>query len=208
MPTDGMAMSAVAGRPGPLRRLPLPGALAGLALLALSTRWYPGGYRWTRDTISALFAPAGPNGGDNPARTLAIAGAVVLAASMALLFQLLSQTARSRVHRKTIQIGGIGAMVYAALTVTPMHDLMVGIALVFFLAMMLAVVDMLRSQGRVGLLWLGVLCLAIKLGSAVVYYGDVLPWVLPPAQKVSLVLTLAWLFAAWRRNDEPRHSNA
>ena len=43
-------------------------------------------------------------------------------------------------------------------------------------------------------------CLAMHLGGAVMYYGDVLLELLPFKQKVSLVLTIGWLFAVRFRN--------
>lgn len=45
-----------------LGAFPLAGVLSGTALLGFATAWYPGGYRWSEHTISALFQPATPTG--------------------------------------------------------------------------------------------------------------------------------------------------
>ena len=178
-----------------LRLLPAVGVLVGVSLLGLAATKYPGGYHWSRQTLSTLFVPITPSGAENPGRLFAVMGVLAMAWGMAVLFQFLSSEAKSAFHKKTIQIGGIGSMVYAAFTVTPIHDLMVDIAFVFFLAMMFAVLHMIYGERHFRLFSLGILCLAILLGSAVIYYGNILFDFLPSVQKVSYILTLAWLFA-------------
>jgi hypothetical protein len=190
-----------------LNRLPVIGVLGGGALLGLAATKYPGGYHWSRNTISALFARANPSGTENPARSLAVIGVLTMIGGMAVLFHLMSSEAKSAFHKKTIQIAGIGSMVYAAFTVTPMHDLMVSISLVFFLAMMFAVLHMIYFERHFRLFALGIVCLAILLASAAMYYGNVFLEFLPLGQKLSLALTVVWLFAVQFgkfRNHRPR----
>ena len=62
----------------------------------------------------------------------------VFCVSVVVLFQLVSRRTKRRVIGKSLEIGGIGSMVYAFLVVTPMHDLLVGIALLFFFQATLA----------------------------------------------------------------------
>ena len=187
-----------------LSRLSAIGVLVAAAFLALSATRYPGGYDWNRHFISTLFRSTTPSGAQNSARPLAIVGMLIFCASMALLFQLMSSEAKSAFHKKTIQIAGIGSMVYALLTFTLMHDLMVSISLVFFLTAMFAILHMLYSQRHIRLLSLGIFCLAILLGGAVMYYGNVLLAFLPLAQKVSYVLCVGWLFAVQFANRRMR----
>jgi len=178
-----------------LSRFSVIGLPVAVAFMGLATTRYPGGYDWNRHFLSTLFPTTTPSGVQNPARPLVIVGMLIFCASTAVLFQLISSEAKFAFHKKTIQIAGIGSMVYAAFTVTLMHNLMVDISLVFFLTAMAAVLHMLYFQRRIRLLSLGILCLAVLLGSAVMYYGNVLLAFLPLAQKMSFASCVGWLFA-------------
>jgi hypothetical protein len=167
--------------------------LVSLAVFALAASYYPGGYDWTNDFISTLFAPSTATGVANEARFLAIAGMFVFCVSVAVLFAVLSRRAGRRVHRNTLEIGGIGSMVYAFLAVTPMHDLLVGIALVFFVSAMSAAIHLLYVERRFALFWVGLMCLGLLLASATMYYVHMFLYLLPLAQKVSFVACVSWL---------------
>jgi hypothetical protein len=108
----------------------------------VAASYYPGGttdsvtstgYDWAHNFISSLFAANALNGTANPARLLAIPTMLVLCVSIGTLFKNISNKSASKVQKKTIEIGGIGSMVYAFLIVTPMHNLMLNIALLFAL---------------------------------------------------------------------------
>ena len=115
--------------------------------------------------------------------------------SMGVVLKSISSRGKTRFHRKTIEIAGIGAMVYAFLVVTPMHDLLVGIGLVFFVTAMLAILHMVYLERRSGMLYAGIVCLALSLSNAVMYYGNVLFGFLPIVQKTSVAMWVGWLFA-------------
>jgi hypothetical protein len=186
------------------RHLPLIGILVSVVLFALSGSYYPGGtsdspdsagYDWSRNFISTLFAPIALNGAANPARRLAIPAMLVFCISIGVLFRNISRKVKSRFHRKTIEIGGIGTAIYAFLVVTPMHDLLVSIALLFFLVAVLATLHLLYVEGHMGLFYSGITCLTLLLSSAVMYYGHVLFGVLPVAQKLTFAVSVGWLLA-------------
>src|SRR5262245_4662327 len=116
------------------RHLPALGVAVSLGLFVIAASRYPGGtmnsattvgYSWSQNFISSLFAFRALNGAPNPARLVAGPALMVLCLSLGLAFVLISSRARSRAHGKTIQIAGIGSMVYGALVATRMHDLMV-----------------------------------------------------------------------------------
>src|SRR5437762_160094 len=109
--------------------LPLLGVLASLAVFALSAARYPGGYDWIHHSISTLFQPTALNGDKNPARQPAVLAVFTFCVSMGVLFRNVSRKGTSRFHKKTIEIAGIGSMVYAFLVVTPMHNALVGVSL-------------------------------------------------------------------------------
>ena len=183
-----------------LSALPMTGVLSGTALLALATIWYPGGYRWGEHTISALFQPATPNGVVNPARPLAVLGVLTAMSGIALLFHLVASRTGSAFHKQAIQIGGVASTAFATLTVTLLHDLMVGLALACFVVALSAVLHMLYRERMLGLFALGVLFVALELGTAVLYFGQVFLEFLPAGQKAALVLIGLWLFAVQHRS--------
>ena len=102
------------------------GILVAVVCLWAATTLAPAGFDWNRDYVSTLLR--GPSG---PARILAETGVLVFCVSIALVFERLARTVRFSRRAKVIRIAGIGSMVYSALTITPMHDLMVTISVGF-----------------------------------------------------------------------------
>ena len=186
-----------------LSALPMTGVLSGTALLALAATRYPDGYRWGEHTISVLCQPAALSGVVNPARPFAVLGVLTAMSGIALLFHLVASRTRSGFHRQAIQIGGIGSTAFATLTVTLFHDLMVGLALACFVLALSAVLHMLYRERMLGMFALGVLFVALELGTAALYFGQVFPEFLPAGQKAALVLIGLWLFAVQRRSGLP-----
>jgi hypothetical protein len=107
---------------------------------------------------------------------------------------------------KTLEIGGIGSMVYAFLAVTAMHDLVLGIALLFFVPAMLAALSLVYLEGRRTLFWSGLLCLGLLLAGVTMYYGHMLWWLLPLTQKAIFAAFPGWLLALqlapWKRTGD------
>jgi hypothetical protein len=122
---------------------------------------------------------------------------------IAVLFHLLSRRAGGAFHKKAIQIGGIASTAFATLTVALLHDLMVGLALLCFMVAVGALLHMLYGERAFGLLALGALFVALELGTAVLYFGQVFLAFLPAGQKAALVLVGLWLFAVQRRSAVP-----
>ena len=187
--------------------LPVTGVLTGTALLGVATTWYPGGYRWSEHTISALFQPATPGGVVNPARPLAVLGVLTAMSGIALLFYLVSSQTTSVLHKTTIQIGGIASAAFTTLTVTLLHDVMVALALVCFVVALSAVLHMLYRERVLGLFALGILFVAIELGTAVLYFAQIFLEFLPAGQKAALVLMGLWLFVVQHRSGVPKNSS-
>jgi hypothetical protein len=184
--------------------LPLIGIVISVCLFFVAATYYPGGttdsatsvgYDWAHNFISSLFAATALNGAANPARLVAIPAMLVLCVSIGALFKSISNKSTSKIHRKTIEISGIGAAVYAFLVVTPMHDLMVNIALPFALIAQLATLHLLYVMRRSLLFFVGSVCILLLLLSAAMYYGNLFFGLLPVVQKASLVLCFGWLAA-------------
>ena len=179
---------------------PLFSALASAVLLVVAAAGYPGGYDWFGQSISSLFQPSALNGSKNTSRFLAAVAVLVFCSSMAVVFNTIARSGPTRFHRKIIQIAGIGSMVYAGLVVTPMHDVLVGVALLFFVTAMVTIFHWLYLGRRLGMLVAGIACLALTLSNATMYYGRLLYGFLPIVQKVSLVLWVSWLFGLYLRD--------
>ena len=173
---------------------PFVGVLISAVLVVVAAVGYPGGYAWFDQSISSLFQPVALNGSANTSRFLAALAVIIFCSSIAIIFNIIAGCGASRLHRKIIQIAGIGSMVYTALVVTPMHDVLIGVALLFFVAAMLAIFHSLYLQRRFEMLGTGIACLALTLSNATMYYGEMLYGFLPIVQKVSLVLWVTWLF--------------
>jgi hypothetical protein len=182
-----------------LNALPVMAVLSGTALLGTATTWYPGGYRLSEHTISALFQPETPGGVVNPARGLAVLAVLTSMSGIALLFHLVSSRTERAFHKRAIQIGGIASAAFTALTVTMLHDLMVLLALVCFVVALGALLHALYRGRALGLFAMGVLFVALELGTAILYFGHVFLEFLPAAQKAALVLIGLWLLVVQHR---------
>lgn len=189
-----------------LRHLPTVGVVAGVCLLIVGASQYPGGtmwdentvgHRWAENFLSQLFAAKALNGEDNAARYFAIPGMLILCANIGVMFWLLSRPIPYRVHKKIIEIGGIGSVVYSFLIVTPMHDLMVNISLAFTLVAQLATLHLLTLERRWLLFAWGSLGVAILLANAAMYYGEFWWKLLPIGQKVTFAVNISWVVAVY-----------
>ena len=120
---------------------------------------------------------------------------------------LVSSRTTSVLHKKTIQIGGIASTAFTTLTVTLLHDVMVGLALVCFVVALSAVLYMLYRERGLGLFALGILFVAIELGTAVLYFAQIFLEFLPAGQKAALVLIGLWLVAVHHRSGVPKNSS-
>ena len=186
--------------------LPIYGFTISLCFFVTAALRYPGGttdssttvgYSVLHNFVSSLFAPRALNGAANPARYFAVAAMVFLCVSLGFAFKQISTTVSSRPYRKTIEIAGIGSMVYSLLVITPMHDLMVTIGLGFSFVALVATTQWLALEHNWRLAAWGAVCIAITAVSAVMYYGHVWFGILPIVQKVGMVASSAWVLAVY-----------
>lgn len=183
------------------KHLILFGMILSLALLIISTFFYPGGsqsdpnsigYDWLQNYLSNLFSPQAVNGLENGARPWAVAGMLVLSISFALFFVTFSKKIEHKGAARIIQICGVSAMGFAFLTVTPLHDQMVRIASTLsLLALFYITVFVLKSK----LLLFKILSIVILLllyTSIYLYYSLTYLEFLPIMQKMAFGMTIAW----------------
>jgi hypothetical protein len=184
-----------------LDRLAPIGVGAALVLFVLASAQYPGGYDWVGQSISALFQPEARGGVANAARPAAVLAVLVFCGSMAWVFWRVSRGASPGPQRKGIEIGGVGAMVYAAVAVTPMHDLAILLALGFFVVAMASALSLVYRIHR-SLFVLGVVSLAVPVASYVLFQAGA--GHSPLVQKAALVLWAGWILVVQRACAPPR----
>jgi hypothetical protein len=86
-------------------------------------------------------------------------------------------------------------MVYASLTTTVMHDLMVSVSLAFLLTAIIWLLRALWDRREIGLFSFGCVCLGVLVGSAAIYYSSQFVVLLPWGQRFSFGLLAIWLVA-------------
>ncbi len=199
------------------RYLPLVGIVTSALLFVVAAAFYPGGtlesadavgYDWTRHYISTLFAERALNGAVNPSKYFAIPAMLILCVSLAVVFKNLSMKSPSKSLQTIIEIGGIGSMVYAFLAVTtPLHDLLMSIGLLFFVAAAFALLQMLRIMHHTRLVLFGMAALALLAACAIMYYGNVLGNALAVTQKLVFVVCTGWLLTTHFVVFNPRNGS-
>lgn len=188
------------------KHIPLIGGIFAGCLFAFASTLYPGGaagspdslgYSWAHNTFSALFQPLALNGEYNPARYWAAVAAVIYCTSLGFVFAKIARNAATAIHRSLIQIAGIGSMAYASLVVTPMHNLMVLIALVFFVVAVVTTLHSLYTQRHLRLMAIGLICVSLPIFNAAMYYREIFYGGLPVVQKLGTLACGGWLLTIY-----------
>ncbi|MCH8492677.1 MAG: hypothetical protein LAT53_05525 [Idiomarina sp.] len=196
-----------------MKHVPLLGALLSVVLFAFASTLYPGGtrldpttvgYSWGENTISALFQPFAVNGEVNPARWYAIVAVFIFCCSIGMVFQQIAQITQTEPHQNWIRGAGISTVVFAFLVVTPLHHVMVSIALLCFLVASLTLNHWLYLRNHRGLLALGILAIVLPLINAILFYGQIGAQWLPIVQKSGKFAAFIWLFAVYYAALRPR----
>jgi hypothetical protein len=196
------------------KKLPFLGLILSFILIVLATFQYPGGtildnstvgYSWTENTFSALFQPYALNGFGNSARFLAITSVFFYCVSLAFVFNSIAHHSASSTHRSLIKTAGIGSMVYAFLIVTPMHNLMVNIALMFYLVAVFSILHSLYLLKLNKLMIFGLFCVSLPIFNAAIYYLDILYFLLPFIQKLGMFACLVWLLVIYLFHSSSSH---
>jgi hypothetical protein len=177
------------------RYIPIAVLLVSIPFWLLAAANYPGGTIWDADSpgfsftanyVSSLFQPRALNGVDNAARPFAFVAMLLYAAGAGYMFWIISTAYPKSAASKTVQIFGVGSMVYAFIAVTtPMHNVLVIVAAIFFAigcAGMLILLYRVRAHklallGIFNLLLLAILTATTK-GNLLVKLGPGCEWLL------------------------------
>lgn len=118
---------------------------------------------------------------------------ILYCVSIALLYARLSRAPEFSKNGAIISFAGIGSMVYSCLTMTPLHDLMVTISFAFSFVAVLALLRSLYAVGETVAFVTGCICLAVFIGSGIIYYTGQFTVALPWAQRILQGLFTVWL---------------
>ena len=188
------------------RFLPILGVALSVILFVFAALSYPGGNEWdtteagfhiTKNYVSALFQPSAINGAPNTGRAFAIPAMLALCVSLAFMFWAISRQTESRTTRKSVEIGGIGAMVYTLLGVlTRMHDLLVMIAAVFFGVAAVAMIFSLHKAQRSWVALIGLLCFTLLVALGAMRNGFI-PGLAPITEWLLFAATATWVLLSY-----------
>jgi type IV secretory pathway VirB2 component (pilin) len=177
-------------------------ALSLLCLMAASFR-YPGGsqkdphsvgFHWTENYISDMLDYQAVNGEANGARTLAVAGVILMGLTTGLAFVRFARKVGVKKYALVIQYGGVLVFVFNALGTLPgLHDLSVVLGICVGLLVFFYIWVILLHTRFTAFKVLAALFLLSFYGATFIYGSRVWLEYLPLVQKVVHVNEIAWL---------------
>jgi hypothetical protein len=185
-----------------LSYLPTIGILIFVGLYFYATKFYPGGsqaninsigFEWQNNHWCNLLAEKSMNGLENPARPIAIAGMVILCASMILFFfQFANYFEKNKNWRITVKISGTIAMFSAIFIFTTLHDVLTTVLSLCGIVVIIGMIKALYNNNLTVFTVIGVLSIAIIGINNFFYYNEYLIEYSPLIQKAGFILILSW----------------
>lgn len=153
------------------------------------------GYDWKNNYLCNLFDPKAMNGLDNLSRPWAVAGMFFLCLSAAIFFIDFSKKIPLKGASGIVRYSGACSMVFAFLTVTSYHDLMVTLANTLALVSLFYIAVFIFKTKMNLLKLLTVICILIAYACTYIYYTRHYLNLLPILQKVDLLFIVSWLLS-------------
>lgn len=178
----------------------LLGVLSAIILFCIAAAYYPGGsqmdknavgYDWSNNYLCNLFSEKAVNGAPNSGRMWAIVGMLFLCVSFARFFYNFSTKIPAGRAANVIKFCGMGAMFFAFLVFTPLHDFMTTLSSVLGLFAVFYVTVFIFKSKHVILKVLCAACLAILYLNNYIYYTQNGLAFLPILQKISFLIIVA-----------------
>jgi len=179
----------------------LLGIIISAVLLLISTWYYPGGsqfdknsvgYDWKNNYLSNLFSIKAMNGSDNASRPWAVVGMFFLCVSFALFFSRFSNKIPLRGAARIIKYAGVASMLFAFLSVTAYHDIMVTIANILALISLFYIAVFIFKSSLMFLKIISIVCILILYGCSYIYYTGHCLEFLPIMQKLGFGFCVIW----------------
>jgi hypothetical protein len=175
-----------------------------LALLffMIAALLYPGGsqansqsvgYDLGNNYLCNLFDAHGINGANNPGMVWAFVGMFFMCVGLGSFFYRVSSKIQHRSSAMIIRYAGMASMFFAFWVITPYHDLMVTIAVVFAMFAVFYLSVFVFMSRHVFLKILAALCLFTLYFNAFVYYTSLWLEILPIVQKINYLVIISWV---------------
>jgi len=183
--------------------LPAIGILIFAGLYIYSAYLYPGGshadlnskgFDWINNYWCNLFNTKALNGQPNPARPFAIAGMIILWASILLFFFMFAEIlSPGLTWKRLIQISGTISILCASLLFTPLHDFVTTSSSIFG-AVTLTGITLGVAKSNLNLYKItGLFCIILLGVNNYIYYSRNFSHSLPLIQKLTFVVVLSWI---------------
>lgn len=152
------------------------------------------GFSWTDNYISDLLEYKAVNGADNPARPLAVTGALLMGLSTGLGFLRFSQKVTSRQLSVVIKYGGLLLTISSILVTIPaLHNTMVNLGIVVNLLVSFYVTVTLLKSRLTLLKILSVVFLVSFYGAAFMFSTKSSLEYMPLVQKITHIFQITWI---------------
>lgn len=182
-----------------------------------SSTLYPGGsqadlttpgFDWVHNYWSDLMNETGRNEQPNPAEPFAITAMVMMCLGLMIFFiQFAAKFTKHRVWRYLIQISGTLAMIFAILTFTPYHALMIALSSFFGLFVLVGIIREVYNSDMMLMKIGGVISVLLLIINNYIYFSRNFVELLPLLQKITFAFVLIWFIGLnaelVKRNRQP-----
>ena len=182
-----------------------------------SSTLYPGGsqadlttpgFDWVHNYWSDLMNETGRNEQPNPAEPFAITAMVMMCLGLMIFFiQFAAKFTKHKVWRYLIQISGTLAMIFAILTFTPYHALMIALSSFFGLIVLVGIIREVYNSDMTLMKIGGVISVLLLLINNYIYFSRNFVELLPLLQKITFAFVLIWFIGLnaelVKRNRQP-----
>ncbi|WP_296300026.1 hypothetical protein [Rheinheimera sp.] len=198
------------------RYIPILALLLSVPFWFLAALNYPGGTSWDTTThgfslasnyVSSLFQPLALNGMVNTARFFAFIAMLLYAAGVSVMFWVISSSYPKSAASKTVQIFGVGSMVYTFIAVTtPMHNLLVVIAAIFLAVACAGMLVLLHQDSKHKLLLFGIFNLLLLAVLSATTKGNLLVGIGPACEWILFLCGALWVMLVYFGATAPHAS--
>lgn len=185
--------------------IPVFGIILFGVLYFYSSTLYPGGsqaninsigFDWYNNYWCDLMNENGMNEQPNPASRLAISAMVILCVSLIVFFiQFALYFAKNRFWKNVIGIFGTISMIFAILTFTRYHNIMIALSSFFGLFVLIGIILEVYNSRFTALKMGGILCIFLLILNNYIYYSRQFVEILPLLQKITFAIVLIWFMA-------------
>ncbi|HSP82465.1 MAG TPA: hypothetical protein VLN72_01890 [Gillisia sp.] len=182
-----------------------------------SSTLYPGGsqddlnspgFDWVHNYWSDLMNETGRNEQPNPAEPFAITAMVLMCVGLMIFFiQFAAKFSKHKFWRYLIQISGSLAMIFAILTFTPYHALMIALSSFFGLFVLVGIIREVYYSDMTLMKTGGVISVMLLIINNYIYFSRNFVEILPLLQKITFAFVLFWFIGLnvelVKRNRKP-----